>query len=109
MTRSLIGIKKYIQTLISGLTFLWYIEAINIMIKNNHINTYKSKLRDNRVYCSMAGGIYSTNHDMKVPFIKSEFSSSKIIAHLFRVNNMEGYSGMGDDIIIVCYQIVYRP
>ena len=76
------------------------------MIKNNHINTYKSKLRDNRVYCSMAGGIYSTNHDMKVPFIKSEFSSSKIIAHLFRVNNMEGYSGMGDDIIIVCYQIV---
>ena len=60
--------KKYRQTLNSGLTFLWDILPTNSMIKINHINPYKSKLRAKKVYPITASVLYKTTHDVKVPF-----------------------------------------
>ena len=44
--------------------------------------------------------MYCTTHDVKVPFCMLEFSVSNIINHSFHVDNYEGKSGIGYDIII---------
>ena len=70
------------------------------MIKCKHINPYKSKIRSHKVKYSTAAGPYTTTHDMKAPFIMPEFSSSKIITHLFHVDNACGDEGIIYDMII---------
>ena len=70
------------------------------MIKRQHTKHYERKMRSNRVYCSTADGVYCATHDVKVPFFMPEFSGSKIINHRFHVDNDEGESGIGYDMII---------
>ena len=85
------GGKNYIQTLNSVITCLWDSGSTSIMIKHKHINTFKSKMRNNNVMYSMADGTYKTIHDVKVPFSMSEFSSRKITTQIFHVDNERGY------------------
>ena len=70
------------------------------MIKRRHTKHYERKMRSNRVEYSTAAGVYCTTHNVKVPFCMPEFSGSKIINHLFHVNNDEGESIIGYDMII---------
>ena len=39
-------------------------------------------------------------HEVKVPFFMPDFSISKILFHRFHVDNNEGESGIGYDMII---------
>ena len=48
VTLSLGGIKKYRNTLVSDLSWLWLIGAFDIMINRNHTKPYKSKLISNK-------------------------------------------------------------
>ena len=57
-------------------------------------------MRSNRVEYSTAAGVYCTKHDVKVPFCTTELSGSKITNHRFHVDNDEGESGIGYDMII---------
>ena len=57
------------------------------MIKCKNINTYKSKLRANKVKYSMTDGLYSTTHGAKVPFIMPKVSSRKVITHRLHIDN----------------------
>ena len=70
------------------------------MIKTRQTKYYKHKMRSNKLEYSKAAGLYCTAHDVKVPFCMPEFSSRKIIEHLFHVNNGRGESGIGYDMII---------
>ena len=99
-TISLRRFKTSRDTLKSGLTFLWDSDAPDITIKKNHIKIYKVKLRVNKVEYIMAADLYSTTHDMKVPFSMREFSSSKIITYLLHVHNEGGYLNIGYIMII---------
>ena len=47
-----------------------------------------------------AAGMYCTTNDVKVPFRIPEFSKNNIIPHKFHVDNNEGESGIGYDMII---------
>ena len=57
-------------------------------------------MRSNRVEYSTAAGMYFTTHDVKVTFCIPEYSGSKIFNHSFHVDNNEGESGIGYDMII---------
>ena len=57
-------------------------------------------MRSNRVEYNTDTGVYCTTHDVKLPFCVPEFSGSKIINHRFQVDNYEGESGIGYDMII---------
>ena len=57
-------------------------------------------MQSNRVDYSTAAGVYSTTHDVKVPFCMPELSGINIINHRFHVDNDEGESGIGYDMII---------
>ena len=46
--------------------------------------------------------MYCKTHEVNVPFCMSDFLSSKIINHHFRVNNDKGESGIRYEIIIGC-------
>ena len=70
------------------------------MIKLKHHKQYKRKIRYNKVDYSTATGVYRTAHDIKDPFCMIEFSSSKIINHLFRVNDDKGESEIVYDMIL---------
>ena len=63
-------------------------------------------MRSNKVEYSTSAGMYCTMHDVKVHFLVLEFSVSKIINHGFRVDNDEGESGVGYDMIIDRDQMV---
>ena len=63
-------------------------------------------MRSNKVEYSTAAGVYCTTYDVKVTFYMLEFSSSKISNHWFHVNNDNGYSGIGYDMIIGCDMMV---
>ena len=54
----------------------------------------------NKVEYSTAIGLYCITHDVKVPFCMLEFSIIKITLHHFHVDNNEGESGIGYDMII---------
>ena len=92
--------KKYRQTLNSGLPLLCHIGSTNSMIKSKHINPYKSKLRANKVEYSTASGLYKTTHDVKVPFSMTDFSNRNIITHRLHIDNAQGDTGIGYDMII---------
>ena len=49
---------------------------------------------------STAVGTYCTTHDVKVPFYMPDVSSRKMILRLFHVDNNEGESCIGCDMII---------
>ena len=100
VTVQLGGGKKHRATVVAGITCLWCIGATDSMIKRQHTNHYELKMRSNRVYYSTADGVYCATHDVKVPFFMPEFSGSKIINHRFHVDNDEGESGIGYDMII---------
>ena len=70
------------------------------MIKIRHTKHYEGKMRSNRVYYSKAAGVYCINHDVEVTFCIPEFSIRKIINRRFHVDNDEGESGIGYDMII---------
>ena len=57
-------------------------------------------MRFNNVEYSTATGVYCTAHDVKVNFCMTEFSSSKIINHLFHVENNNSKLGIGYGMII---------
>ena len=57
-------------------------------------------MRSNRLDYITADGVYCTAHDVKVPFYIPEFSGSKIINHCFHIDNNEGKSVIGYDMII---------
>ena len=77
------------------------------MINCKHINPYKSKLRANKVKYIKSSVLYTTTHDMKVPFRILEFSSSKIKTYLFHVDNTRGDDRIRYDMIIGHHLIVY--
>ena len=54
----------------------------------------------NKMEYSTAKGPYCMTHNVKVPFWMTEFSISKIILHPCHVENNEGESGIGCDMII---------
>ena len=62
----------------------------------------------NKVEYSTIAGVYCTTHDVKVPFYMLYFSSSNISNHWFHVNNGNGYSGIGYDMIIGCDMMVQQ-
>ena len=57
-------------------------------------------MQQNKLEQSTYAGTYCTNNEIKVHFCMSEFSSIKIMEHLFHVNNNKGESGIGYDMII---------
>ena len=57
-------------------------------------------MRSNKIEYSTAAGIYCMTHDVKVPFLMPEFSSSNIINHQFNVDNEKGELGIGYETII---------
>ena len=57
-------------------------------------------MRSNKVEYIKATVFYCTTHEFKVPFCMPYFSSSKIIKHLFHVENCKGESGIGYDMIV---------
>ena len=71
------------------------------MIKRWHTKPYEREMRSNKVEYSTAARLYCTTHDVEVTFCMPEFSSIKIISHRFHVDNNEGKSCIGYDIIIV--------
>ena len=71
------------------------------MINHNHVNLYESKLMSSKVEYSMYDGPYTTTHDMNIPFIVPQFSSRKIIMHLFHLYHLWVDEGVVYDIIIV--------
>ena len=106
VTISLRVSKKSRQTLNSGLTLLWQIGSTDIMIKPNNVNPNNSKLRANKFQYNMAFGPYKTTHDVKVLFIMPQFSNRKIITHRFHIDNAQGDTGVGYEMIIVHYLMV---
>ena len=89
VTVSLRGGKKHGATIVAGITCLWDSGATNIMIKRRHTKHYERNMTSNKVEYITAAGMYCTTHDIKVPFFMPEFSRSKIINHLFHVDNDE--------------------
>ena len=57
-------------------------------------------MRSDIVEYSIADGVYYINHEIKVLFFMPELSGSKIINHRFHVDNNEGESVIGCDMII---------
>ena len=94
------GGKKHRATIVAGLTCLWDSGATDSKVKEKHTKHYERKMPSNKVEYSTADGMYCTTHGIKVPFCMLEFSSSKIINHLFNVNNNEVNSGIVYDMII---------
>ena len=70
------------------------------MINCKHINPYKSKLRADKVEYSKSSGLYTTTHDVKVPFIILEISSSKIKTHCSHIGNAQSDDRNRYDMII---------
>ena len=70
------------------------------MIRRTHTEYYECRMRSNKVECSTVAGTYITTHNIKVTFCIPEFSSSRIISHRFHIDNNEGKSGIGYDMII---------
>ena len=93
--------KEHRATIISGLTCLWDSGATDIIIKKKHTKPDERKMSSNKVECSTAAGTYSKTHDIKVPFFMPDFSRSKIISHLFRVDKSESESGIGYDMTAI--------
>ena len=58
-------------------------------------------MRSNKLEYSTSTGMYCNTHEVKVPFCMPELSGSKIINHFFHVDNDEGKSGIGYDMIII--------
>ena len=71
------------------------------MINIKHTKYYERNMWSVKLEYSASDGVYCTTYDVKVNFCMLDFSSSKIINHLSRVNNDKGESGIGYDIIIV--------
>ena len=79
---------------------MWDRRDTNITINIGHTDNYERKMRSNRVEYITAAGVYCTTHNVKVHFCMLEFSGSKIIDHCFHIENNEGESGIGYDMII---------
>ena len=79
---------------------MWYIGSTNSKIKMRHTKPYKRKMNYNKVEYSTAAQLFCKTHDIKVMFCMPKFSIIKIIPHRFHVDNDEGESGIGYDIII---------
>ena len=92
--------KKQIAMMVACLTCLWDSGATDIINKIKHTKHYERRIMFNKVEHSTAVGLYYTAHDVKVPFFMTEFSSSKIIEHRFRVENNKVESDIGYDMII---------
>ena len=83
----------------AGLKYLWDSGATDSMIKIRHTKYYELKIWSNKVEYSTATGFYCTAHDVKVPLFVPELSRSKIIHHLFHVNNYKGE-------LVICYDMI---
>ena len=101
LTVSLKGDKKNRETIMSSLSCLWDSRATNSMIdtKNIDIGLYGCNIHSNKVEYITATGLYSTTHDVKLPFCMPYCSSSKVIWPHFHVDNNEIESGIGYDMI----------
>ena len=86
--------------------FLWDSGATKSTIKRRHTKTYESKTSSNKVEYSTDAGTYCTTHDVKVPFFIPDFSRRKITSHHFNIDNNEGESGIGYEMIIGCNLMV---
>ena len=106
VTVSLRGSKKQRSKIIFCLTWLWYNRANNSIIKRRHTKPYKRNMRSSKLKYSTATGPYCVTHDVKVSFFMAYFSRSKILSHLFHIDNNEDESGIGYYIIIGCYFMV---
>ena len=82
------------------MTCLQDISASEILIKSKYINNYKAKIQPKKVEYSTATSMYCTTHDVKFPFCMPEFSITKIITNQFYINDGEGDTLMGYEIII---------
>ena len=77
------------------------------MIKHTHINTYKFKLRANKVEYNTNSSLHKTTHDAKVPFRMPEFSNRKIITYRLHIDNAQGDTGIGHEMII-CHDLMVQ-
>ena len=77
------------------------------MVKRKHTKYYECKLRSDKLGYSTAAGVYCTPHDVKVPFLIPYCFSSKIINHLFHVDNDKGDSGIGY-YMIICHDLMVQ-
>ena len=94
------GGKDSRQNLNSGITLLWDSGATNRMIKRKNMIIYKSKLRANKFKYNTDAELYTTTHNVKVPFLMLEISIINIITHRFHIYNTQGDEGIGYDISI---------
>ena len=70
------------------------------MTNYNHINTFKYKLRTNKVKYSAAAGTDKTTHDVNFSFSVPDVYSIKIRMNHLHVDNAQGYEGIGYGMII---------
>ena len=70
------------------------------MIKRRHTKPYEHNIRSNKSEYSTATETYCTAHEVKVPFLTTNFSISMKILHRFHVNNNEGDLDIGYNRII---------
>ena len=70
------------------------------MIKRRHTRPHERIMCYNKVKYITYEVPYYTAHDVKVPLFMPEFSIRNIISHRFYVDNDEGESGIGYDMVI---------
>ena len=67
---------------------------------NKNFAPYKRNMHSNKVKYGTATGTYCTTRDLNVPCCIPYFYSSNIIPHCFHIDNDEGKSVIGYDMII---------
>ena len=80
---------------VSGLTCLWDSGASDSMIKKSYVRKLQEKFRKNKQEYDTAAGIYTSNYDVKVDFMLTEFSTSKLITHRFHVGDEQKGADIG--------------
>ena len=63
-------------------------------------------MHSNKVEYITSAEMYCTTHDVKVKIFMVQFYSSKIIQHIFHIDNNESESGIGYYMIIANYLIM---
>ena len=87
-------------TIIYGLKCLQDSGATNIMIKRRQTRPHGCIMCYKKVEYSTYKFPYYTAKHFKVPLFMPEFSIRNIISHRFYVDNDEGESGIGYDMVI---------
>ena len=88
------------------LTYMFYINATDRIVERGKNNHYEHKMCPKEVEHSTSTGLYLITHGVKVLFFITELSRINIISYHFYINNYEGSSVIGYDIIIGWYLMV---